>query len=76
MTGLSIGLLIGLLVAGSATVMADWRMRHPDDWAQFESAVTKNGTRFKWLTNRSKPSASSHQPSDESTTIRPAKPAA
>jgi uncharacterized protein involved in exopolysaccharide biosynthesis len=74
--GLSIGLLIGLLVAGSATVMADWRMRHPDDWDQFERSITKNGTRLRWLSKRTKPSASRRQPPDESTTIRPAKPAA
>lgn len=76
MTGLSIGLLIGLLVAGSATVMSDWRRRHPEDWAQFESAVTKNGTRFRWLTKRTKPSTRLRQPPDGNATIRPAKPAA
>lgn len=74
--GFSIGFLVGLLVAGSAAVMNDWRRRHPDDWAQFENAITKNGTRFRWLTRRSRPTANRRQPPDESTTIRPAKPAA
>ncbi|HUQ48628.1 MAG TPA: hypothetical protein VM053_10340 [Gemmatimonadaceae bacterium] len=76
MTGLTVGFLLGLLVAGSATVMSDWRRRHPDDWAQFENSITRNGTRFKWLTRRTTQSASHRQTSDESTTIRPAKPAA
>jgi uncharacterized protein involved in exopolysaccharide biosynthesis len=74
--GLSIGLLIGLLVAGSAAVLADWRERNPGDWEQFERAVTKNGTRFHWLSRRARKSAQQRHPPDETTTIRPAKPAA
>ena len=30
-TGLSLGLLVGLLAAGCATVLQDWRMRNPED---------------------------------------------
>jgi hypothetical protein len=76
MAGLAIGLLIGLLVAGSAAVLSDWKARNPEDWAQFRNAVTKNGSRFTWLTGRSRPSSRRQPPPDQSTTIRPAKPAA
>ncbi len=79
MAGLSIGLLIGLLVAGSAAVLADWRARNPKDWAEFRDAFSKEGARVGWLNplrSKKKPSTSRGQPSDQATTIRPAKPAA
>lgn len=73
MAGLFIGLLIGLLVAGSAAVFTDWRARHPDDWSEFRGAVSELG----WINPfRKKKIVSRRQPPDESTTIRPAKPAA
>jgi uncharacterized protein involved in exopolysaccharide biosynthesis len=34
-TGLALGLLAGFLTAGSLTVFAFWRERHPDEWATF-----------------------------------------
>lgn len=39
LTGTALGLLFGLLLAGSATVLADWRERNPDSWTDFRSAV-------------------------------------
>lgn len=40
MSTVALGLLIGLLFAGSAAVLADWRERNPDAWDDFRSAVT------------------------------------
>lgn len=37
-TALVLGTLVGLLFAGSAAVMADWRERNPDSWNDFHSA--------------------------------------
>jgi uncharacterized protein involved in exopolysaccharide biosynthesis len=37
-SGTLIGLLMGVLVAGSATVLADWRERNPDAWGDFRAA--------------------------------------
>lgn len=36
----AVGLLIGLLVAASAAIMADWRARNPDSWQYLSSSVT------------------------------------
>jgi uncharacterized protein involved in exopolysaccharide biosynthesis len=38
LTGTLVGLLIGILVAGSAAVLADWRERNPDSWSDFRAA--------------------------------------
>jgi uncharacterized protein involved in exopolysaccharide biosynthesis len=35
-----LGLLMGILVAGSAAVIADWRTRNPDSWSDFRTALT------------------------------------
>lgn len=35
----AIGLLIGLLVAASAAIVADWRERNPDSWSEFRAAL-------------------------------------
>lgn len=40
-TGTLLGALAGLLLAGSATVMADWRERNPAAYEDFHSAVTR-----------------------------------
>ena len=37
-SGILIGLLMGVLVAGSAAVLADWRQRNPDAWRDFRAA--------------------------------------
>jgi hypothetical protein len=38
-TALVLGLIAGILLAGSAAVLADWRERNPDAWNDFRSAV-------------------------------------
>jgi uncharacterized protein involved in exopolysaccharide biosynthesis len=38
-TGTVLGMLFGLLLAGSAAVLADWRERNPDSWTNFRSAM-------------------------------------
>ena len=75
-TGLSLGLLIGLLLAGSAAVLQDWRMRNPEDWDEFANSFTREGARFGWLVPfKRKPSGSGRTPPGDNA-IRPAKPAA
>jgi len=39
LSGTLIGLLMGVLVAGSAAILADWRERNPDSWGDFRSAL-------------------------------------
>ncbi len=41
------GLLIGLLIAASAAVLADWRRRNSDSWRDFESALTKTRSELR-----------------------------
>jgi uncharacterized protein involved in exopolysaccharide biosynthesis len=41
MTATLLGMLAGLLLAGSATVVADWRERNPGAYEDFHSAVTR-----------------------------------
>lgn len=38
-TSTFLGLMIGLLVAGSLAVLADWRMRNPESWSDFEHTL-------------------------------------
>ena len=38
-SGTLIGLLMGVLVAGSAAILADWRERNPDSWGDFRAAL-------------------------------------
>ena len=38
-TGTALGVLFGILLAGSAAVLADWRERNPDSWRDFRSAM-------------------------------------
>ena len=40
-TATLLGIIAGLLIAGSATVMADWRERNPGAYEDFHSAVTR-----------------------------------
>ncbi len=37
-TAILLGTIVGLMFAGSAAVMADWRARNPDSWNDFHSA--------------------------------------
>jgi hypothetical protein len=37
-TAILLGTIVGLVFAGSAAVMADWRARNPDSWNDFHSA--------------------------------------
>ena len=38
-TSTAVGLLFGVLVAGSLAVLADWRLRNPDSWSDFEHSL-------------------------------------
>jgi uncharacterized protein involved in exopolysaccharide biosynthesis len=38
-TSAALGLMLGLLVAGSIVVLADWRMRNPESWYDFEHTL-------------------------------------
>jgi uncharacterized protein involved in exopolysaccharide biosynthesis len=38
-TATALGLMIGVLVAGSLAVLADWRARNPDSWSDFEHTL-------------------------------------
>lgn len=38
-TSTVIGLMLGLLVAGSLVVLADWRIRNPESWSDFEHTL-------------------------------------
>lgn len=38
-TSTAIGLMLGLLVAGSIAVLADWRARNPESWSDFEHSL-------------------------------------
>lgn len=40
LTAIVLGFLVGVLLAGSAAVLADWRERNPDSWRDFRSALT------------------------------------
>lgn len=76
-TGLALGLLIGLLVAGCAAVLQDWRARNPSEWAEFSETFARESARFRWLfpfRRKNRPSPPLH--SSEGNAIRPAKPAA
>jgi len=37
----ALGLLAGLTIAGSASILSDWRRRNPGTWAEIRSAVMK-----------------------------------
>jgi len=43
-TASAFGLLAGILIAGSAVVLADWRRKNPEAWADFESTATRVGS--------------------------------
>ena len=45
-SGTLVGLLIGVLVAGSAAVLADWRERNPDSWGEFRAALRTTRAEF------------------------------
>jgi uncharacterized protein involved in exopolysaccharide biosynthesis len=48
----SVGLLIGLLVAGSAAVLADWRRRNPASWEYFVDAMARTKSELRSLLGR------------------------
>ncbi len=41
LTAAALGLLIGLLLAGSAAVLADWRARNPESWGHLRASTRK-----------------------------------
>ncbi len=68
-TATAVGLLVGLLLAGSATILADWRRRNPASWAYLSGAVANATSDLRaafGLRNRSRVSP------DLSATQRPA----
>jgi uncharacterized protein involved in exopolysaccharide biosynthesis len=38
-TAIALGLMLGVLVAGSFAVLADWRRRNPESWSDFEHTL-------------------------------------
>lgn len=38
---IAVGLMLGLVFAGSAAVLEDWRNRHPEEWAALRDATSK-----------------------------------
>jgi uncharacterized protein involved in exopolysaccharide biosynthesis len=38
-TATALGLVFGFLIAGSLAVLADWRMRNPESWSDFEHSL-------------------------------------
>jgi uncharacterized protein involved in exopolysaccharide biosynthesis len=46
-TGLSLGLLAGLMIAGSLAVMEFWRERNPDEWRSLNDSVSRELSRFR-----------------------------
>ena len=47
----SLGLLAGLIGAGSATVLAHWRARNPESWGYLRNAVTRAGSQVVGVTS-------------------------
>ncbi|MEO8576770.1 MAG: GNVR domain-containing protein [Gemmatimonadales bacterium] len=46
MTGFSLGLLAGLLIAGSLAVLQFWRERNPEEWESLNDSVSRELARF------------------------------
>ncbi len=40
----AVGLMLGVLTAGSLAVLADWRLRNPQSWSDFESSLGRKRT--------------------------------
>ena len=38
-TATALGMILGVLVAGSLAVLADWRLRNPESWSDFEHTL-------------------------------------
>lgn len=77
MTGLSLGLLLGILVAGCAAVLHDWKVRNRGDWEEFRDAFDGERSKFGFLAPfRKERIDRTSAPAGESGAIRPAKPAA
>jgi len=47
MTGVGLGLLAGLLLAGSLAVMQFWRDRNPEEWKSLTESLSRELTRFR-----------------------------
>lgn len=39
MTATALGIMFGFLIAGSLAVLADWRLRNPESWSDFEHSL-------------------------------------
>lgn len=43
-TSTAAGLMLGILLAGSLAVLADWRARNPESWSDFEHSLGRAGS--------------------------------
>ncbi len=75
-SGLTLGLLVGLFAAGCTAVLHDWRRRNPEDWEEFAGSFGPDGDRLGWLAPFRRKSARARRSASENSAIRPAKPAA
>jgi uncharacterized protein involved in exopolysaccharide biosynthesis len=75
-TGFVLGLFLGVLGAGAAAVLEDWRVRNRDEWEEFVDSLDKESSRFRLLASFRRKKPRGRTDSGESGSIRPAKPAA
>lgn len=76
-TGFVLGLFLGILGAGAAAVLEDWRARNRGEWDEFVESLDNETSRFRLLAPFRRKQIRARAPgSSESGTIRPAKPAA
>jgi uncharacterized protein involved in exopolysaccharide biosynthesis len=74
-TGFALGIFIGILVAGSAAVLEDWRLRNREEWEELMESVDGD-PRLKFLRRFRGRKPRLQPPADKSGSILPAKPAA
>ena len=75
-TGTALGLLFGILLAGSAAILADWRERNPDSWSDFRSALATTRGELGSVIGRRKKGHQSPAPAPGLSTARSEEPIA
>lgn len=75
-TGTALGILFGILLAGSAAVLADWRERNPDSWSDFRSAMATTRGELRSVIGGKKKGRGSPAPSPGLSTARSDEPIA